>query len=118
MRGRTDRRVAGRAPPWQSRRVNGEPRLDEGIDPAELRFRTDSVPAGVWVTFIVCVTGFAYVIGWDHPHETQITLLVGVAAIGGGLVMALPWEQIVRWHYREVVFGLWSVLDLGLIVAL
>ena len=93
-------------------------RLDDGLDPAELRFRTDSVPAGVWVTFIVCMAGFAYVVGWHHRHNTQIALLVGVAAVGGGLVMALPWERIVRSRYRELVFGAWSALDLALIVAL
>jgi diguanylate cyclase (GGDEF)-like protein len=92
--------------------------LEEGIDPAELRFRTDSVPAGVWVTFIVCVAGFAYVVGWDHRHSTQIALLIGLAAVGGGLIMALPWEQLVRSRHRELVFGAWSALDLALIVAL
>jgi len=95
-----------------------DPGFDDGRDPAELRFRTDSVPAGVWVTFIVCVAGFAYVVAWDHRHSTQIALLIGVAAVGGGLIMALPWDRIVRSHHREVVFGAWSALDLALIVAL
>lgn len=93
-------------------------RLDEGPDPSELRFRTDSVPAGAWVTFIVCMAGFAYVIGWHHPHNTQIALLIGLGAIGGGLVLALPWERIVRSRHREVVFAIWSALDLALIIAL
>ena len=35
------------------------PRIDEhdSIDPAELRFRMDSIPAGAWVTFIICAAG-------------------------------------------------------------
>jgi diguanylate cyclase (GGDEF)-like protein len=92
--------------------------LDEGLDPSEVRFRTDSVPAGVAVTFIVCVAGFVYVLGWDSPHETQLAVLIGLGAVGGGLMLALPWERIVRSRYRELVFGSWSVLDLALIVAL
>src|SRR5436305_822972 len=98
--------------------MSPDSRLDDGVDPAELRFRTDSVPAGVWVTFIVCIAGFAYVVGWHHRHNTEISLLVGVAAVGGGLILALPWERVVRSRYREVIFGAGSLLDLVLIIAL
>lgn len=91
---------------------------DGGLDPSEARFRTDSVPAGVWVTFIVCAAGFGYVIGWDRPHESALTVLIGIAAVGGGIVMVLPWQQIVRSRWRELVFGAWSALDLALIIAL
>src|SRR5438067_11796549 len=98
MRGWTDRPLAhmGHLVPPFCFPMPPEHGFDDGLDPAELRFRTDSVPAGVWVTFIVCVAGFAYVVGWDHRHSTQIALLIGFAAVGGGLVMALPWERIVR----------------------
>lgn len=40
--------------------------LAGGLDPSELRFRLDSVPAGAWVTFIICFAGLGYVLGWDH----------------------------------------------------
>jgi diguanylate cyclase (GGDEF)-like protein len=89
-----------------------------GIDHAELRFRMDSVAAGVWVTFLVCAAGFAYVLGWERPHETAQAALLGLGAIGGGVVMALPWDAIVRSRLREAVFAAWSILDLGIIIAL
>jgi diguanylate cyclase (GGDEF)-like protein len=92
--------------------------LDAGLDPSELRFRLDSVPAGAWVTFIVCAAGLGYVLGWDHPHNDTLAVLFATAAVGGGVVYALPWERIVRSRYREVVFTAWSTIDLGLIIGL
>ena len=101
-----------------SRAVDGPKDLNDGIDPAELQFRLDSVPAGAWVTFIVCAAGFGYVLGWDHPHGTLLGALLGIAAVGGGVILALPWQRIVRHRHREVVFTAWSMLDVALIIAL
>ncbi|MCW2991964.1 MAG: diguanylate cyclase/phosphodiesterase with sensor [Solirubrobacterales bacterium] len=92
--------------------------LEPGLDPSELRFRLDSVPAGAWVTFIVCFAGLGYVLGWDHPHDDVMAVLFGTGALGGGVMYALPWERIVRSRYREVVFTAWSAIDLGLIIGL
>lgn len=92
--------------------------LSDGSDPAELRFRLDSVPAGVWVTLIVCLAGFGYVLGFDHPHDLALGLLTAVAGIGGIVILMLPWETIVRSRWRELAFGAWSALDLALITAL
>jgi diguanylate cyclase (GGDEF)-like protein len=91
---------------------------DSGTDPSELRFRLDSVPAGAWVTFIVCFAGLGYVLGWDHDNEGALAALFGLGAVGGGVVLALPWERIVRSRWREVVFTSWSVLDLALILGI
>jgi diguanylate cyclase (GGDEF)-like protein len=91
---------------------------DSGIDPSELRFRLDSVPAGVWVTFVVCFAGLGYVLGWDHDNEGALAALFAIGAVGGGVVLALPWERIVRSRWREVVFSAWSVLDLMLILGI
>jgi diguanylate cyclase (GGDEF)-like protein len=99
-------------------RVSGPEAMNESLDPAELRFRLDSVPAGAWVTFIVCAAGFGYVLAWDHPHRTVLAVLIGAAAVGGGVILALPWEKIVRHPRREIVFAAWSMLDILLIVAL
>jgi diguanylate cyclase (GGDEF)-like protein len=90
----------------------------DAADPAELRFRTDSVPAGVWVTFIVCVAGLGYVAGWSHRHPAALGIIIGAAAIGGGVTLAMPWEAIVRSRWREAAFGAWSLLDIGVITAL
>lgn len=92
--------------------------LSDPSDPAELRFRLDSVPAGVWVTFIVCAAGFGYVLGFDHPHDLALGLLIGAAAIGGIVILMLPWERIVRSRWREPAFAAWSAIDLALITVL
>jgi len=90
--------------------------LKSGLDPSELRFRRDSVPAGAWVTFIVCAAALVYVAGWKQEHEVALAVLFGVGALGGGIVLALPWDRILRSRWREPVFITWSVVDLGLIV--
>jgi diguanylate cyclase (GGDEF)-like protein len=74
------------------------------------------VPAGVWVTFIVCAAALIYVAGWPHEYETALAVLFGVGAIGGGVALALPWDTILRSRWREPVFITWSILDLGLIL--
>ena len=90
----------------------------EGTDPAELQFRLDSVPAGAWVTFMICAAGIIYVLGWKHPHEAALAGLFAVGAMGGGVVFALPWQKIVRSRHREIVFTVWSALDIVLILVL
>ncbi len=92
---------------------------DEGLDPAELRFRLDSVAAGGWVTFIVCAAGFVYTAQWAPPdrRESMVLVLV-VGMLGGAVSFALPWEQIVRSRYREAAFTAWSLTDLALILLL
>jgi len=96
--------------------MRGDEDLAGGLDPSELRFRLDSVPAGAWVTFIICFAGLGYVLGWEHEHESALAALFGAGALGGGVVLALPWERIVRSRYREIVFSAWSVLDIVLII--
>ncbi|MFL5844654.1 MAG: GGDEF domain-containing protein [Solirubrobacteraceae bacterium] len=95
-----------------------ETELEGGLDPSELRFRVDSVPAGAWVTFIVCFAGLGYVLGWSHEHESALGALFALGAVGGGVVLALPWERIVRSRWREHVFCAWSLLDLLLILGI
>jgi diguanylate cyclase (GGDEF)-like protein len=90
----------------------------QGTDPAELQFRLDSVPAGAWVTFMICAAGIAYVLFWHRPHEEALAALFAVGAMGGGIVLALPWKRIVRSRARELVFTLWSALDIVLILVL
>lgn len=89
-----------------------------GLDPSEVRFRLDSVPAGAWVTFIICFAGMGYVLGWDVEHETAMAVVFGVGALGGGVVLALPWERIIRSRYRELVFAAWSIIDIILILGI
>lgn len=87
-------------------------------DPTELRFRLDSVPAGAWVTFMVCAAVFAYIVGWDHTREVETSVLLAVMVISGVSGIFLPWEKIIRSRYRETVFTSWSMLTIGLIIGL
>jgi diguanylate cyclase (GGDEF)-like protein len=93
--------------------------VDDPLDPAELRFRLDSVPAGGWITFIICAAGAGYIGGWGHEgHQLALWLVLAAGAVGGGVVLALPWEAIVRSRWRELVFATWSIADVAIIIAL
>jgi diguanylate cyclase (GGDEF)-like protein len=88
------------------------------LDPAELTFRKDSVPAGGWVTFIAVGTGAVYVAAWADQHRLAMMLLLAVGAAGGVVVLRLPWDRILRSPLREPAFIAWSLLDVALIIAL
>src|SRR4051812_37843070 len=88
------------------------------LDPAELSFRRDSVPAGGWITFIAVGTAAVYVIGWTDEHAVAYATLLVLGAIGGVVVLLLPWDAILRSRLREPAFIAWSLLDVALIISL
>lgn len=93
-------------------------RTERFLDPAEQRFRLDSVPAGGWITFIAVGSAAIYVAEWVDRRQLTFALLLAVAAAGGAVVLRLPWAAILRSPWREAVFLGWSLLDVGLVIAL
>src|SRR5436190_22465680 len=91
---------------------------DRFLDPAELGFRRDSVPAGGWITFIAVGTAGVYVLGWSDGHQAAFAGLLALGAAGGLVAQLLPWDKILRSSLREIAFVIWSVLDVALIMAL
>src|SRR4051794_39056951 len=88
------------------------------LDPAELSFRQDSVPAGGWITFIACATAALYVVAWADSNKIAMAVLIALGTVGGAVVLRLPWDRILRSPLREPVFIAWSLLDVLLIIAL
>jgi diguanylate cyclase (GGDEF)-like protein len=88
------------------------------LDPAELSFRKDSVPAGGWITFIAVATGALYVIAWADSHRLAMAILLAAATAGGAIVLRLPWDSILRSPLREPAFIAWSLADVAIIIAL
>ena len=85
-------------------------------DPLEDRFRLDSVPAGSWVSFVLCSGALAYVLAFaDDSRRSVLVWLILAAAVGGVLTMMLPWERIVRSRWREAAFMSWTLADFALI---
>jgi diguanylate cyclase (GGDEF)-like protein len=85
-------------------------------DPLEDRFRLDTVPAGTWVTFLLCAAGLIYALAYaDADHRGVLVALLVACAVAGGVVTVLPWERIVRSRWREAAFMSWSVADFALI---
>lgn len=95
--------------------------MDRGRDTAitdlsALRVRERTFAAGVWLTYVLCAAGEAYVaLTWQRPHRLALVLVFGVAFAGAVLISRLPHERIVRSRHREAFFLTWSVLDLALI---
>jgi diguanylate cyclase (GGDEF)-like protein/putative nucleotidyltransferase with HDIG domain len=92
--------------------------VDRGIvDQSALRMRVATFSAGIWLTYVVCVTSVIYaVLTWGRANRGVLLVLFGAGMLGGVIASRLPRERIVRSVYREVFFLSWSLLDLALIV--
>ncbi|MCW3028583.1 MAG: diguanylate cyclase protein/HDIG protein [Solirubrobacterales bacterium] len=92
--------------------------VDQGIvDQSAVGMRVATFSAGIWLTYVVCVTSAIYVVlTWERPHRVLLLGAFGAGTLGGVIAAQLPRERIVRSRFREVFFFGWSLLDLGLIV--
>src|SRR4030088_1735686 len=91
---------------------------DRGIvDQSALGMRVATFSAGIWLTYVVCLTSAVYVaFTWGRPNRGLLLATFGLGMLGGLVAAQLPRERIVRGRYREIFFFGWSLLDLALIV--
>jgi diguanylate cyclase (GGDEF)-like protein len=93
--------------------ADGQARI---VDVSETELRLAMVRAGVWLTFVVCISGSAYAFAsWDQPSRPYILTLLGLGAAAGVLIAVLPVDRIVRGRFGEPFFLVWSILDIALI---
>jgi diguanylate cyclase (GGDEF)-like protein/putative nucleotidyltransferase with HDIG domain len=89
-----------------------------GLDFSEVRFRSESIAAGVKLTLVTCAAGVGYTVAtWDQPDRQ---LIISLFAIGAAIALAfvlIPHERVVRSRWREPFFFLWSVMNIGLAAA-
>jgi diguanylate cyclase (GGDEF)-like protein/putative nucleotidyltransferase with HDIG domain len=92
--------------------------VDQGIvDQSAVGMRVATFSAGIWLTYVVCMSSAIYVaLTWERPHRVLLLATFGAGMTGGLIAARLPREQIVRGRFREVFFLGWSLLDLALIV--
>ena len=92
---------------------------DRGIvDQSALRMRVATFSAGIWLSYVVCGSSYAYLaLTWERPNRTLIAALFGAGFVGAMIVSCLPRERIVRSRFREAFFLGWSLIDMALIVA-
>jgi diguanylate cyclase (GGDEF)-like protein/putative nucleotidyltransferase with HDIG domain len=85
-------------------------------DVSEIRLRTASVEIGFWLTVVVCLSSFVYVLlTSEQPNRGLITLVFAVALVAAFAIKALPADAIVHSRFREAFFVTWSALDIALI---
>jgi diguanylate cyclase (GGDEF)-like protein/putative nucleotidyltransferase with HDIG domain len=92
--------------------------VDQGIvDQWAVGLRVATFSAGIWLTYVVCISSAIYVaLTWERPHRVLLLATFGAGMTGGLIASRLPRERIVRGRFREVFFFGWSLLDLALIV--
>ena len=85
-------------------------------DVSEIRLRTASIEIGFWLTVVVCLSSFVYVLlTSEQPNRGLITLVFAVALVAAFAIKAIPADVIVHSRFREAFFVTWSALDIALI---
>ena len=85
-------------------------------DEAFLKFRERTLRDGAWLTYAVALVVLGYACAsWEQPHRAEIAALVAVAMASGYLMSRLPTAALMRSHWREAFFLVWTALDVTLI---
>ena len=71
---------------------------DRGIvDQSALGMRVATFSAGIWLTYVVCLTSAVYVaFTWGRPNRGLLLATFGLGMLGGLVAAQLPRERIVR----------------------
>jgi diguanylate cyclase (GGDEF)-like protein len=87
-------------------------------DWSEIRFRAETVRAGVGLAGFTVAAGIAYVgVTWQQPSRTLLAELFGALLLVTLVVWRLPVDRLVRSGRREWFFLTWSLLQVGLVGA-
>lgn len=90
-------------------------RQTPGIDFTEVRFRIESVRAGVRFMLVICSAGWGYAAAtWPQPNRYLIAALFGVAAVLALGVMLSTGERLVRSIWYEPLLLAWTATSVGL----
>lgn len=92
-----------------------EARRHSVTDFSEIRFRTESIEAGIKLWLVVCAGGWGYVASTiGQPNRGLIASLFGIGAISSLLFVLVPHERVVRGRWREPFFLMWSIINIAL----
>jgi diguanylate cyclase (GGDEF)-like protein len=93
-------------------------REDTWIDYDEIRFRAESIEAGIKLALVICAAGLAYVAAtWDQPNRELIGILFGIGAALTLPFMLMTHERVTHSRFRELFFLGWSFSNIGLAAA-
>ena len=85
------------------------------IDYDEIRFRAESIEAGIKLSLVVCGAGLAYVAAtWDHSNRQLIGLLFAIGAVLTLPFMLMTHERVTHSRWRELFFLGWSASNIAL----
>jgi diguanylate cyclase (GGDEF)-like protein/PAS domain S-box-containing protein len=102
--------------PSPGRQPGGSP-SDSELDPIELQFRLDTVPAPVWTTALMCLVAFGYAAVAARPQSRIALIALGLLVLAFSLAMlALPWPRIVRSRFRPAVAIGWWAFDFAAVL--
>ena len=88
-------------------------------DDSFLQFRERSVRDGVWLSLVVILIVFVYVlVSWGSGDRVLIVALLLSALLSTAVISRLPAAALVRSRWREHYFLAWAAGDLALIGAI
>jgi diguanylate cyclase (GGDEF)-like protein len=93
---------------------------DTLVEDFETHFWLRTVQVGGWVTLLMGVAGMSYALAFaDSHHQLALCLLIAATiALGIVALWAVPWRRVIASRWREPVLLGWSLLSVGLIVAI
>ena len=91
----------------------------ETHDDFETRFWMSTVTAGAWVTLLMCLAAGVYAAFFaSDAHRVGVTVMVGVAAVGGAIALwGVPWRRVIASPWREHAFFCWTLSTISVVTA-
>jgi diguanylate cyclase (GGDEF)-like protein len=90
--------------------------LGDTHDDFETRYWLRTAAAGGWITLLMSIAGYVYLVAFAAPsHRLGLALMLAVTGFSGLLALfVVPWRRVVASSWRERIFLFWGLLTVAM----